>query len=264
MNITIALALNYTKSNIAPFLKSYEKYASGNMYLLTDRVDQYSGFNKIIPVDIFSLVNKYNIRINNLTPYNLKPIVYYLFLKDFKENCNNVFLTDVDVVFQSDPFSILEEVATDTFIICEEAKKYSECDTNTTWFKMGYEPDYSKVENHKILNCGLTIGTKESVQDYQKQVAEELEKVLARQYYFAYDQVILNLLYYVQKSINPIILSHGNNFMVHLAHVKDEEITNENFVDGKLLASNRQPFPIVHQFNERPFLNEYYNKEYGN
>ena len=262
MNISVALALNYTKTNIAPFLQSYEKYASGDLYVITDRLDQYQNFTKIKPVSIIDLAQKYNIRLQTLTPYNLKPVVYYLFLKDFKEKCDNVFLTDVDVVFQADPFSVLNNIPTNTFIICEEAKLYRECDTNTTWFNMGYREHYELVRDHKILNCGLTIGNKKSVQDYQKQVAVELQKVLARQYYFAYDQVILNVLYYVYSSVKPTILSHGNDYMVHLAHVLDKELTTKNVVNNQLLASNGKPYPIVHQFNERPYLNKMYNEIY--
>jgi len=262
MNISVALALNYTKTNIAPFLLSYEKYASGPLYVITDRLEQYSCFSKIKPINILDLTTKYKIRINNLTPYNLKPIVYYLFLKDFQEKCDNVFLTDVDVVFQDDPFSVLEKVSTNTFIICEEAKLYRECDTNTTWFNMGYREHYDKVKDHPILNCGLTLGNKESVLVYQKQVAHELQKVLARQYYFAYDQVILNVLHYVYNTIKPTILPHSNNYMVHLAHVQDKDLTPDNVKNGQLYNKDNSPYPIVHQFNERPQLNAMYNEIY--
>lgn len=260
MNITVALSLNYGRKNLLPFLKSYDKYASGDLYLITDRPDQFTGFAKIKTVNIFDFAKKYKISLN-LTPYNLKPILYYLFLKDFKEDCN-VFLTDVDVVFQDDPFKVLDKVPTDTFIICEEKKLYSECDTNTTWFNMGYASEYDKVKDQKILNCGITLGSRESVMDYQKQVAYELQKVLARQYYFAYDQVILNVLYYVFKSIKPTILTHGNNYVVHLAHVSDDELTKENVKNAKLYAPNEEPYPIVHQFNERPVLSNMYETLY--
>lgn len=263
MNITVALALNYTKTSIAPFLQSYEKYASGPLYIITDRLDQYQGFTKIKPINIYDFIKKYNIQLNYLTPYNLKPIIYYLFLKDFSESCTNVFLTDVDVVFQKDPFSILDEISTETFIICEEAKLYRECDTNTTWFNMGYREHYDKVKDNKILNCGLTLGSKDTILDYQKQVSIELQKVLARQYYFAYDQVILNVLYYVNNSIKPTILPHGNNHMIHLAHVQDNELTSNNIINNQLINTNNVPYPIVHQFNERPVLNEMYNKLYS-
>lgn len=259
-NITIALSLNYKRKNITPFLKSFEKYASGKLYLITDQVNEFTGFSKIIPVNIFEMSKKYRINLN-LTPFNLKPILYYFFLKDYKDECN-VLLTDVDVVFQDDPFKILDEVSTDTFIICEENKLYSECDTNTTWFNMGYASDYDKVKDKKILNCGITIGNKESIKDYQKQVSYELQKVLARQYYFAYDQVILNVLYYVFDSIKPTILSHGNDYIVHLAHVKDSDLTDENVKDTKLYAANNKLYPIVHQFNERPLLSNMYETLY--
>jgi hypothetical protein len=260
MNITVALSINYGRKNLLPFLKSYDKYASGDLYLITDRPEQFTGFKKVKTVNIFDMAKKYKVNLT-LTPFNLKPILYYLFLKDFKEDCN-VFLTDVDVVFQDDPFKVLDKVPTDTFIICEEKKLYSECDTNTIWFNMGYREHYDKVVNEKILNCGITLGNIRSVTDYQKQVAHELQKVLARQYYFAYDQVILNVLYYVTKSISPTILPHGNEYIVHLAHVDNEELTKENVKNALLYASNNEPYPIVHQFNERPVLSNMYETLY--
>lgn len=260
MNITVALSLNYKRNKILPFLKSYEKYASGDLYLITDQCNEFSDFSNVKPVDIFEFAKKHKISLN-LTPYNLKPVLYYLFLKNFNQDCN-VLLTDVDVVFQEDPFKILENVNTDTFIICEEKKLYSECDTNTIWFNMGYREHYNRVVNNKILNCGITLGNIKSITDYQKQVAYELQRVLARQPYFAYDQVILNVLYYVNKSITPTILPHGNDYVVHLAHVGDNELTKENVKNAMLYAANGKPYPIVHQFNERPVLSNMYETLY--
>jgi hypothetical protein len=259
MNIGIALALKYDKKEIAPFLNSYEKYASGDLYLVTDRIEQYTGYKKIKPLDINFLANEFNIRAYALTVFNLKPVIFYLLLKKLAKNLKitNALLTDVDLIFQKDPFTLIEETNTDTFLICEEKKYYNECDTNTTWFNAGYIEDYEKVRNKKILNCGFTVGRFEYVLDYQKQVANELQKILATRPYFAYDQVILNVLTYVTKTIQPTIISHGNHYVVHMHHMSNDELLPEIFQNGLICAPTKQPYFVVHQYNEKEVASKF-------
>lgn len=262
MNISIALALKYEKKDIAPFLNSYEKYASGDLYLVTDRVDQYYGFKKIKPLNISEVAAEFNIRAYALTVFNLKPILFYLLLKKLskKLKIENALLTDVDLIFQNDPFKLIEETDTKTFIICEEKKYYSECDTNTTWFNAGYYENYEEVKNKKILNCGFTVGKLNFVLDYQKQVANELQRILATRPYFAYDQVILNVLTYVTKTIKPTIITHGNPYIVHMHHMSNDELIPSIFQNNLIYAPNKKPYFVVHQYNEKEVASNFVKK----
>lgn len=260
MNISIALALNYKKEDILPFLKSYEKHASGNLYLVTNNTETYLNYQKIIPIDIFSLAQKYKINLNALTVFNLKPIIFYLLLKEQK-NIQNVLLTDVDVFFQKDPFSILEKIKTDTFIISEERDYYKNNDTNTTWFNAGYIEEYKNVADKKILNCGIAIGKYDSMLDYQKQVSHELQNILSKRPYFAYDQVILNVLVYSRKTLTPTILNHDNQYITHMHFVKDEDLTANKFKNGLVLTDLNEPYYIMHQYNENKTLTQFINSQ---
>ena len=260
MNISIALALNYKKEDILPFLKSYEKHASGNLFLVTNNIEFYNDYKKIIPINIFTLAQKYKINLNALTVFNLKPIIFYSVLKEQK-NAKNVLLTDVDVFFQKDPFSVLEDVKTDTFIVCGERDLYKDNDTNTTWFNAGYIEEYKNVRDKKILNCGIAIGKYEAILEYQKQVSYELQNILSKRPYFAYDQVILNVLVYSRKTLSPTILEYGNEYIAHMHFIKDEDLTAKDFKDNLMLSSSGVPYYIMHQYNENKTLTRFVNSQ---
>ena len=194
--------------------------------------------------------------------FNLKPVLFYLILKSLK-GVDNVLLTDVDVVFQQDPFLILDKIKTDTFIVCEECVLYKDNDTNTTWFNAGYYEEYENVKNQKVLNCGVTIGNYNAMLDYQKQVAKELEYILAVRPYFAYDQVILNVLTYSRKTLNPTIIPHDTHYISHMHFLKDEDLTNYPFKDKKIYSPNNEPYIVIHQFNENKTINDFIHKTWS-
>jgi len=267
MNVTVALALDYNRLDIAPFLNSFEKHASGELYLVTNKLDLLKDkkYTKIKLVDIFDLVKHFKINIQNLTVFNLKPIIFYLFLKHYKSKIDiqKVILTDVDLFFQYDPFLLLDKIKTETFIIGEEGKRYAECETNTTWFNAGYSEIYEKVKNEKILNCGFTIGYYDKILDYQKQVAQELQYILACRPYFAYDQVILNVLTYCTKTIQPTILLSGNPYLVHMHYMSPEYLIPEYFDNKKgILNEQKEPYCIVHQYNDKKIADEFVFKNW--
>ena len=102
MNISLALSINNSKKNILPFLESYSKYSTGTLYLITDIDNDIQGYSNIIPINFVNFCKQYKVP-TQLTAFNLKPILFYLFLKN-KQDINNVLITDVDVIFQNDPF----------------------------------------------------------------------------------------------------------------------------------------------------------------
>jgi hypothetical protein len=119
------------------------------------------------------------------------------------------------------------------------------------------------VKDKKILNCGVTIGPIDQLIDYQKQVAQELGVVLVRQNYFAYDQVILNYFTYVLKTLNFKILSHSNDFIIHLS--QEDEIQDLSlWVRNNTIYNPKtgNPFTIIHQFDKKKGLKEFVIKKY--
>ena len=70
------------------------------------------------------------------------------------------------------------------------------------------------------------------MQDYLKQMAYEMQNILPKCNYPILDQIILNILFYVHKSITPNILTHGNDYLIHLSQVDNNTITNKNIIDN--------------------------------
>lgn len=272
MNVGVALAIHnislagqYPKDKILPFVRSFSKNVDGLLYVVTDRKEWYSEYKNIVPLDILEIVNSFNIKTQNLTVFNLKPVVFYLLLNKLKKqhDIENVLLTDIDIVYQLDPFQIIKELKIDTFLIGEEKNYFNECNTNSTWFKAGYEEQFDDVKDKKILNCGFTVGKYGPILDYQKQVAKELEYILANRPYFAYDQVILNLLTYSRKTVKPLILPHGNEFVVHMHQMESKGLSTNDFKNGLIYSPNGQPFRTVHQFNEHKSACEFILKTWS-
>jgi hypothetical protein len=266
MNITIALSLNFPYTYLKPYLKSFIANVSSDLFLITDLSREQIPLtsNKLHIVNFSELAKKY--KVANLTPYNLKPVLFYLYLKELNKDkkYNNALLTDVDVIFQDDPFSIYEKNYTENkLILGEERHFYKNCQTNSIWYNQGYASTFKQVEDKKILNCGVTIGPIKSLIEYQKKVAEELSIVLARQDYFAYDQVILNYFTYVTKDLEFKILPHGNDFIVHLS--QEDEITDLSlWIKDNIIYNpyTNNPFVIIHQFDKKKGLKEFVVSKY--
>jgi len=266
MNCTIALSLGFNYNYLKPFLKSFNDNVDGVLFLVTDLdcsslpIDQ----KKIQIINYYKFAEKHNIR--SLTPYNLKPIVFYLLLKEIKAqtNCQTALMTDVDVIFQKDPFvEYAKKFPANSTVLAEERNYFRDCDTNTTWYKFGYSESYDGVKDKKILNCGVTIGNIDKLIDYQKQVATELSIILPQRNYFAYDQVILNLLTYVRKSLQLEILPHGDEFLIHLSAADEKNDLSEKWICNNLLTKpGQQPFAIVHQYDKKDLTKAFFTKKY--
>lgn len=266
MNAAISLSVNFQYDYLKPYLKSFNDSVDADLFMITDHNTTTIPLktNKIHFINIFELIKKHNVA--NLTPYNLKPVLFYLFLKELKtkNKYKNILLTDVDVIFQNDPFVIYDNnFAEAGLVLCEERHFYKDCQTNSIWFKQGYNEYYELVKDKKILNCGVTIGPIDELIEYQKKVAKELGIVLARQNYFAYDQVILNHFTYVTKTLQFKTLSHLNDYIVHLS--QEDEITDLSlWIKDNIICNPKtgNPFTIVHQFDKKKGLKEFVIKKY--
>jgi hypothetical protein len=259
-NICLSLSLNYSYDFLKPFLKSFEKNCTGILYLVTDiPQEKFTPHTKIQVINFHDVVRKYNI-ISNLTPFNLKPIIFYLLLKELN-NIDKVLISDVDVIFQKDSFTSQNEALKHDFVICEEKKVFSDCNVNLTWLQISYPEYENQLLDKKILNSGVVYGNKQTILNYLKSMTHELQTILPKCNYPILDQIILNILYYVRKNITPQILPHNNGYIVHLSQEDKSSITNNNIKDNKFVINNTEN-TIIHQYNKQPFLNSYYTNLY--
>jgi len=263
MNTVVALSLNYQYDYLKPFLKSFTDNVDANLFLITDNKDIPNICDRVHLVDVFSLIQKY--KITKLTPYNLKPVLFYLFLKEKqKENYNTALITDVDVVFQKEPFiEYKSNHSNGELVLGEERHYYKNCDTNSWWFKEGYAFAYEQVADKKILNCGVTIGPIDKLVLYQQKVTSELSSLLTKRDFFAYDQVILNYLTYVTKTLDFKLLPHGNNFVVHLS--QEDEITDlTKWIKNDMIYNHNtgEDFTVIHQYDKKKGIKEFVQNKY--
>ena len=266
MNAAIALSLNFPYTYLKPYLKSFIDKVDADLFLITDLISEQIPItsNKLHIVNFSELAKKYNVA--SLTPYNLKPILFYLYLKELNKDkkYTKALLTDVDVIFQDDPFTVYKKNYTENeLVLGEERHYYRDCQTNSIWYNQGYASTFNQVKDKKILNCGVTIGPIESLIEYQKKVAKELAIVLARQNYFAYDQVILNHFTYITKELDFKLLPHGNDFIVHLS--QEDEIQDLSlWVKDNIIYNpyTNNPFVIIHQFDKKKGLKEFVVSKY--
>lgn len=257
-NICLALSVNYPITFLHPFIKSFQKFADGILYLVTDIPEKhFACYSKIRAVSLQDLYKKYNITAN-LTAFNLKPIIFYLLLKELNQ-AQKVLISDVDVIFQSNPFDFNTD---NNFYICEEKKIFSQCEVNLTWLKVSY-PEYEQALLQKrILNSGVVYGARQTIQNYFKFMIGELQNLLPRCNYPILDQIILNILYYVRGNIEPIILPHNNKHIVHLSQEDKSIITTKN-IDNTTFVLNNNISTVVHQYNKQPFLDTFFKQLYA-
>lgn len=267
MNIAVALSLNYPSSYLIPFLKSYQKEVIGDLFLITNLTEKDIPFlsNNIHLVNFEEFIKKY--KVANLTPYNLKPILFYLLLKELlnTEKYQTALLTDVDVIFQKDPFAVYKTTFdTEKLLLSEERHFYKDCNTNSWWYKQGYLQTYDIVKNKKILNCGVTIGPIESLINYQKKVVNELSVLLSKHNFFAYDQVILNYLTYNTQELDFNILTHGNDYIIHLSQEDEiQDLTKWIRNDTIYNCSSNNDFAIIHQYDKKKGIKEFVLNKYA-
>ena len=260
-NICLALSLNYSLNFLKPFLESFENNSSGTLWLVTDLPQEnFTRYTKTHIINFSNTVKKYNI-ISNLTPFNLKPIVFYLLLKEL-DSVDNVLISDVDVIFQKDPFTADTNILNRALVVCEEKKTFSECDVNLTWLRVSYPEYEQQLLDKKILNSGIIYGKKQAIIDYFKYMTQELQTILPRCNYPILDQIILNILYYIRRNITPHILPHNNGFIVHLSQEDKTSITSNNIINNLFVFNNTEN-NIIHQYNKQPFLNKFYTNLYS-
>lgn len=260
-NISLALSLNYTKEFLTPFLESFEKCSTGILHLITDLPLEQFKYKKVNPVCVYKLLEAHKIT-HNITAFNLKPILFYLYLKQFDDN-NQILITDVDVVFQQDPFALTNQQTDYEFIVCEELKLFKDCVVNTTWLQVSYPELIKELAEKKILNSGVIFGKKYAIQDYFKKMAYEMQYILPKCNYPILDQVILNVLYYNKKTITPHILPHNNGFIIHLSQVDDHKLSSLNITKENTFIYNDVCNRVVHQYNKKPLLDNFFKKLYS-
>ena len=255
MNELVTYGQNYSfVPGIRVLFKSAAKFCDKitliNFNLPTD-VIEFCKANEVNIIDANELALKYNVDVN-LSPYTLKVIFFYLYIKHISKS-TNMFMCDLtDVYIQKNVFDIIKN---NKPYISSENNLIENCNTNTTWVNLCYNSDiFNIIRRKEILNGGMYLGNRVSLIELFKELCLELSQIISRiGNYLIPDQAALNKLVHFDFYRYNI----SNNFdLLNLAHYSNENLTYDKngfkFKDG-------YPY-VIHQYKvNSSFTNTLHN-----
>ena len=244
MNEIVTFGQGYKlNSGIKVFVKSAKKFCNKLTIICSQLDTTLINFLKEHNVNIIEaseLTNKYNVDVN-LSPYTLKVIYFYLYVKHISSS-TNVYMCDfTDIYFQQNLFEL---ITTDKPYVTSENFYISKCQTNTTWINICYNPDiYNLLNKYEILNGGSILGKKEGVVSLLKEMCLDMTQIISKVgNYQNIDQASLNKVVYFDKFRYNIL---SNFEIANLAHFGNAEVVLKS---DNIKINGKQPF-VIHQYD---------------
>jgi hypothetical protein len=244
MNEIVTYGQGYKLSpGIKVFVKSAKRHcdtltiiASG----LTNDLLEFLHTNHVNVIDAKQLAAKHNVQ-TSISPYTLKVIYFYLYCKHYTTS-TKLYLCDLtDVYIQKNPFSLIHNfnpyVTSENFYI-------TNCETNSTWLNICYNPDiYHLLKKYEVLNGGSILGYTEGVTNLLKEMCLDMTHIISRiGNYQNIDQASLNKVVYFDKHSYNIL----NNFEIaNLAHYGTAAV---EMTDPYIKINNKEPH-VIHQYD---------------
>lgn len=245
MNEIITYGQNYSlNKGIVNFIKSAVK--TGNKvtiigYNLKQDVLEFIIKNKCNYIDASFLSKKYSVDMS-LSPYTLKVILFYLYIKNVS-TAENVFLCDfTDVYFNKDIFQYVKPTKPMVF---GEGKLIANCETNTTWINLCYNQDiYGLLRKYEIINGGAILGPRSYCTDLLKEMCLDSSVVIGKVgNYPNIDQAILNK---VVRFDNYRYEVGPKEAVLNMAQIKEQKNWNSKNVPA-----------VFHQYDGHPDVEGY-------
>lgn len=202
-------------------------------------------------IDANSLAKQYNVDVN-LSPYTLKVIFFYLYIKHISK-ATNLFMCDLtDVYIQKNVFELIQNSKP---YISSENSPIETCNTNTAWLNLCYNSDiYNILKSKEILNGGMYLGERLGLIELFKELCLELSLIISRiGNYLIPDQAALNKLVYFDFYRYNISRDFS---LLNLAHYSNVDVPYKNKM---FIFSNNTPY-VIHQYKVNETLsNKLYN-----
>ena len=196
--------------------------------------------NNVNVINTDEIACKYNVDMS-LSPYTLKVIFFYLYLR---HTCNskNVYMCDIaDIYFQKNLFDL---IANSKPYVTSENCSIQDCRVNTTWVKVCYNEDvFGLLRTKEILNGGSILGEKNGVMSLLKEMCTDMTHIISRiGNYQNIDQASLNKVVYFDKNRYNILCEQE---LINLAHFENASTILEKY---KVAINGRVPY-IIHQYD---------------
>jgi len=175
-NVVIGVAAGLKAEGVKLFLVSLRKFSQAHVFLYVDRVPdnmpKFTNVNFLIfhASELPSPWNRYH-------PSSYRYYLYHLFMQDIGKNYKKVQASDVrDVVFQADPFEIVEDDLEGVHVFEEdESMTIQKCPVNSKWIAACYGHAVGTTLGSKPISCsGYAIGTSSAMAQYFDVMAGEL------------------------------------------------------------------------------------------
>ena len=233
--------------NLTPGIKVFIKSAiETNNFVtiigsdLSSDLINYAKDNGVNVYDSNLLSKKYNVQ-ENISPYTLKVIYFYLYCK-YVSKIYEVYLCDfTDVYFQKNIFELAKNHKP---YVTSENKIINTCQTNSTWINICYNRDiFNMIGENEILNGGSILGKRQACLYLLDEMCKDMGSILSRiGNYQNIDQASMNKVVYFDL-YNHNILRNGE--ILNSAHSGNAEVKKVNglySIDGKI------PF-VIHQYD---------------
>lgn len=245
---------------IKVFVQSAKK--TGNVvtvigHRINKNVIDYLIENECNFVDARVLAKKYNIssQTAELSPYTLKVIFAYVYLKK-ESKADNVYICDfTDIYFQKNVFDYIKEKP----VVFEEGKTVKECPVNTEWIQICYNNTTLNYLNDKlIINGGGILGSIENCTSLLENMCKEIPSINAKTFNYAnIDQAILNKIVYT--NVDKYYVESYDK-VLNMAHYKNKyPITIK---DDLIIANNTVP-AVIHQYDCDKNIKEFITNKFN-
>jgi hypothetical protein len=227
---------------IKVFVNSAKKFSKTVTVIgsgLTKELVEFLKDNNVNLVDSKELSERFKIQ-NSLSPYTLKVIYFYLYVKRIC-TASNVYLCDfTDLYFQKNPFELVNNTKP---YVTTENEYIGNCETNTTWVRLCYNPDiYNLLKRYQILNGGTIFGRRESCADLLKEMCNDMTQIISRiGNYQNIDQASLNKVVYFDSPRYNVL---KNNEVANLAHLANSRVN----IGEQISINDNVPY-VLHQYD---------------
>ena len=196
--------------------------------------------------------------------YHKRLLHEYEYIK--KSDADLFLVTDTfDVIFQKDPFEMLDTSSYDIFV-GSEGLLINEEPWNFNILEKCFNEFRHLWSNKPIINSGVICGKKEQIVELLKEMYELCEEHNHEDIYIK-DQAALNVVVHKNIKLNIKVFDLNENWTLHcavagptdiffawgLVHILTERYKSLPYpLANKIYSGNDKVIPIVHQFNRIP------------
>jgi hypothetical protein len=242
-------AVSYEAADCELFLRSLRKFSDANVFIFSDRDIRFPPeMGKVTVLSPARDAGIFEGAPALRSPNNSRYFWYRNLLKREGGRLERLLFADLrDVVFQGDPFSLLQD---SNLLVAAEPVTLGNCPSNSHWFSSVYGQDeLCRFASQPVICSGTTLGRVAAAEHYLSCMCQDLSlhgpRLDAGHTKLIIDQAIHSRYCYVHPS-RITIHSHDNGGGIATLHHARQALFDRQ---GCLLNNEGTPFCILHQYD---------------